>query len=111
MGHRTFKERWGGGKAGRVNGSKYCCRSIFYVNVFSTLFCMFYISLDWLFIYKQSLAVGQENCFLNNPQFSWTFYLDNYRYEQHQEGWKLKEGHLFNKINPLTEKARDPLIA
>ena len=46
MGHCTFKERWGGGKAGRVNGSKYCCRSIFYVNVFSTLFCMFYISLD-----------------------------------------------------------------
>ena len=96
MGHRTFKERWGGGKAGRVNGSKYC---------------MFYISLDWLFIYKQSLAVGQENCFLNNPQFSWTFYLDIYCYEQHQEGWKLKEGHLFNKISPLAEKARDPLIA
>ena len=41
-----FKERWGGGKAGRVNGSKYCCRSIFFVNVFSTLFCMFYISFD-----------------------------------------------------------------
>ena len=38
---------------------------------------------------QQSLAVVYQNRVLNNPQFSWIFYMNIYFCEHCQGGWKL----------------------
>ena len=63
-------------------------------------------------LFKQSLIIVSQNRVLINPQPSWAINRNIYICEQCQEGRKLTvEGHSFNQINPLIEKALRPLIA
>lgn len=59
--------------------------------------------MGWLF--KQSLAVDEQNSILSYFEFSWILYLSiYYNCKQCQEGQRLAvEGHLFNYNNSLVK--------